>query len=130
MDETMRATRVVLVDDEDTSRETLSHIFEQSEMEFDVAGTVEDALSVLRATPGRPLVVLNTHADAEAGVRFVQALGSDPALRARCVVVDIARALGNVGTQPARGADRTIERPLNQGELLALVRGYVERADA
>jgi DNA-binding response OmpR family regulator len=130
MDEAMRATRVVLVDDEETSRETLSRIFEQAEMEVDVAGTIEGALSVLRATPGRPLVVLNAHADAEAGMRFVQALGTDPALRARCVVVDIARATGNAGTQPARDADRTIERPLNQRELLALVREYVEGAGA
>ncbi len=130
MDDAMPAAmRVVLVDDEETSRETLSRIFEQAEMEVEVAASAEGALKVLRATPGRALVLLNAHADAEAGVRFVEALGAEPEVRERCVVVDIARAVGNVGTMPARNADRAIERPLNQGELLALVREYVDRRE-
>jgi CheY-like chemotaxis protein len=119
-------THILLVDDDPISAATVLEILEQADMESDVAATYAEAAQVLRRQAGRCLVLLNAHTQPAAGAEFMRKLDQDADLRRRCVVVDIARALGNSAALPARESDRVIERPLSPRELLAVVRGYLD----
>ena len=121
-------THILLVDDDPISAATVLEILEQAELEPDVAATYPEAAPILRGRAGQWLVLLNAHAQPEAGAKFMRGLSQDADLRRRCAVVDIARALGNSAAQPARESDRVIERPLSPRELVAVVREYVDRA--
>jgi DNA-binding response OmpR family regulator len=118
--------QLVLVDDDPNSYATLHQILEQADLEFESGANFGEASLVMRGEKQRYLVLLNAHTDPIAGLQFMSELSRNPDLRARSVVVDIARALGNTTALPARTADRVIERPINQQELLALIRGYLD----
>lgn len=120
--------QLVLVDDEPTSYATLHEILEQADLEFESGSTFEEANLVMSDPKQHYLVLLNAHTDPSASMLFMRQLGNNAELRARCLVVDISHAVGNTDVLPAREADRVIERPLNQQELLTLIRGSLNVA--
>jgi CheY-like chemotaxis protein len=125
MPPTPPVTQVLLLDDDPSSAGTLGVLLAESELEVEPAASPAEALGILRASQARTLVLLNLHAQAAAGPRFMESLAEDAALRARCAVVDIVRALGHGEALPARAADRVIERPLTPADLVGLIREYL-----
>lgn len=125
MDGPQLPMRVMLVDDDQSERETVGELVYEAGLEMELAATFEDVTRVMRGDSARYLVLLGLRGDPTAGERFMRLLERDAALRARCTVVQVAGALRHGNVPPTPGVDRVVARPLNPQELVALIRGYV-----
>jgi DNA-binding response OmpR family regulator len=125
MDGAQAPMRVILVDDDQSERETVGELVYEAGLEMELAATFEDVAQVTRDASARYLVLLGLRGDPTTGERFMRRLEQARELRARCTVVEIAEALRHSSLPPTPGVDRVVARPLNPQELVGLIRGYV-----
>src|SRR5476651_2549962 len=124
-DDTVRAARVLIVDDERPNRTLLERVLQLEGFETVSAGDGEAALKEVAAHPP-DLVLLDVRLPGVDGIEVCRRIKNDPATRLIPVVlVTGLDARQNRIHGIEAGADDFIGKPFDQGELRARVRSLV-----
>lgn len=115
------ATRLLVVDDNDLSRELAHDILDNAGYDVAAAATVDEALSLLdRRAPA--VILLDWHLKGATGGQVIAAVRASPAHRTTAVIVvtaDIRSELRDAVI--ASGADGLLTKPYRAGALLEAV---------
>jgi CheY-like chemotaxis protein len=120
----MSRPRVLVVDDDVSIRRFVSLALEELEIDLLLAGSVAEALALLRA--GGPVQALLTDLmmPGASGFDLLQALADEPALRGQATLVALSAGLDASTRQrlDTLGVPRALHKPISIGELEACVR--------
>jgi CheY-like chemotaxis protein len=114
---------VLIVDDDDTLRETLGMILQDEGYTVDMAANGQEALTHLRSAPAPCLILLDLMMPVMSGWEFRVRQRQDPALASIPVVV-VSAVANNVERMDALEATAYFRKPVDLDALLAMVASH------
>lgn len=129
----MSARKVLIIDDEDSTRTAVHLMLEDAGYEVYEAPNGVAGLELLRAATGPMVVLLDLMMPSMSGLRLLQVVGSDPELAARhdFILFTAARAFSATDLAVYLPAKRlaSVPKPFDMDELIAAVGQIAEHRE-
>ena len=115
--------KVLMVEDEPDFRAIVKRILEPAGLEFEEAGSAEEAWAYLQKGGAADLLVVDWNLPGESGIEFCRRVRGDPRLGGLPLMILTVRNLPEEQLEGLResGADLYLTKPINPKELLARV---------
>jgi CheY-like chemotaxis protein len=127
-DEDLVGRAVLLVDDDARNIFALSSVLERRGMRVLTATTGNEAISLIEATPGLSIVLMDIMMPEMDGYRTMQAIRSDPNFRRLPIIALTAKAMkGDREKCLEAGASDYLAKPVNIEQLLSALRMWLHR---